>query len=133
MQLDGLQSFVDTEIAKKQEKERLKSDRQRRKETKRSVEEELAEDTKIEETVEEFLHFYFRRERQVLEKIYGSEWLSYVKHPEFPREEFTAEDSRRDSSSSSTISASRRHSIVTRMQEKSKGIASLMLPKSGGL
>ena len=47
-----LASFIENEIAKKQEKERMKSDRIRRKDgsKKRTLEEELDEDTKIEET-----------------------------------------------------------------------------------
>ena len=51
-QTDMLQSFVENEIAKKLEKERMKSDRMRRKDglKKRTLEEEMDEDTKIEET-----------------------------------------------------------------------------------
>ena len=47
-----LASFIEKEIAKKQEKERMKTDRIRRKDgsKKRTLEEELDEDTKIEET-----------------------------------------------------------------------------------
>jgi len=51
-QVDTLQTFIENEIAKKVEKERLKSDRMRRKDgsKKRTLEEEMDEDTKIEET-----------------------------------------------------------------------------------
>jgi hypothetical protein len=50
--VDTLQTFIENEIAKKVEKERLKSDRMRRKDgsKKRTLEEEMDEDTKIEET-----------------------------------------------------------------------------------
>ena len=49
---DVLQAFMDNEIAKKQEKERMKTDRIRRKDgsKKRSLEEEMEEDTKIEDS-----------------------------------------------------------------------------------
>jgi hypothetical protein len=50
--VDTLQTFIENEIAKKVEKERMKSDRMRRKDgsKKRTLEEEMDEDTKIEET-----------------------------------------------------------------------------------
>ena len=51
-QSDLLASFIDNEIAKKQEKERMKTDRIRRRDgaKKRTLEEEMDEDTKVEET-----------------------------------------------------------------------------------
>ncbi len=47
-----MQLFIDKEIAKKQEKERMRSDRMRRKEglKRKTLEEELDDDTKLEDT-----------------------------------------------------------------------------------
>jgi len=49
---DLLQLFIDKEIAKKQEKERMRSDRMRRKEglKRKTLEEELEDDTKLEDS-----------------------------------------------------------------------------------
>ena len=61
--LDNLQTFIDAEIAKKQEKERLKSDKERTRKmrSKKTIDEELEEDTKVEEPEEEYLQYYFNR------------------------------------------------------------------------
>ena len=84
--LDGLQSFVDTEISKKQAKESLKSDHTARKiRGKKPIDEVLEEDTKITETDEEYLMFYFQREKQLLHGLYGADWMSFIKHPDLPR------------------------------------------------
>ena len=61
--LDNLQTFIDAEIAKKQEKERLKSDKERTRKmrSKKTIDEELEEDTKVEEPEDEYLQYYFTR------------------------------------------------------------------------
>ena len=67
--LDNLQTFIDAEIGKKQEKERLKSDRERTRKmrSKKTIDEELDEDTKVVEPEEEYLSYYFQRERQIMQ------------------------------------------------------------------
>ena len=61
--LDNLQTFIDAEIGKKQEKERLKSDKERTRKmrSKKTIDEELEEDTKVEEPEDEYLQYYFTR------------------------------------------------------------------------
>jgi hypothetical protein len=123
--LNDLQVFIDSEIAKKQEKERLKNDREntRKLRIRMTVEEELAEDTKVHEADDEYLIFYFKREKQILEGLYGKEWINFVKHPEYPRCDYEIHDSRKSSTSTSTISTSRRMSILGQMAGKSRIIS----------
>ena len=73
MQVDNLQFFIDSEIAKKEEKDRIIHDRQvssvmAAKKTK-SWDDELRDDTKITESAGEFLSLYFLREKVVMEKV----------------------------------------------------------------
>ena len=123
--LDTLQSFVDAEIAKKQEKERLKSDQQktRKLRSKKTIDEELEEDTRVTEPTEEYLMFYFARERQVMQGMYGSDWHSFLKHPNLPREEFETVGSRRSSSNTGTLTTTRRQDILGTMKGKASSIS----------
>ena len=73
LQVDNLQFFIDSEIAKKEEKDRIIHDRQvssvmAAKKTK-SWDDELRDDTKITESAGEFLSLYFLREKVVMEKV----------------------------------------------------------------
>ena len=68
-----MQFFIDSEIAKKEEKDRIINDRQvssvmAAKKTK-SWDDELRDDTKITESAGEFLSLYFLREKVVMEKV----------------------------------------------------------------
>ena len=68
-----MQFFIDSEIAKKEEKDRIIHDRQvssvmAAKKTK-SWDDELRDDTKITESAGEFLSLYFLREKVVMEKV----------------------------------------------------------------
>ena len=130
--LEDLQAFIDAEIAKKQEKERLKNDREktRRLRFKKTIDEELEEDTKVVEPDEEYLIFYFQREKQVMSGLYGSDWRSYLKHPEWPREDYQVAGSRRSSSTTNTsaLSTTRKSSIVQAMKGKAGTIAPFLKP-----
>ena len=68
--------FIDGEIAKKEEKERLRGDRQATVSTKkkRTWEDDMADQTEVDETEEDFMRFYFVRERVIMERIFGTEW-----------------------------------------------------------
>ena len=80
---DDLQCYVDSEISKKVEKERFKHDRERSKKSrmKHAIDEEIESDTKIPDSDEDYLLYYFRRERTVLTNMMGTDWRSFVKHP----------------------------------------------------
>lgn len=135
LSLEDLQAFIDAEIAKKQEKERLKNDREktRRLRFKKTIDEELEEDTKVVEPDDEYLIFYFQRERQVLSSLYGSDWRSYLKHPEWPREDYEVQGSRRSSSTTtSALSTTRKASIVSSMTGRARNVAAFLKPGSGG-
>lgn len=103
LQVDNLQEFIDKEIAKKEAKERTKLDRaienvdnptqeqgQPSLPSKRTWEQEIKEDTKIPDTAEEILRYYFGREKIIMEKLFGMEWKKHAKHPDWPRERYTA-------------------------------------------
>ena len=130
--MDDLQAFIDAEIAKKQEKERLKNDREktRRMRFKKTIEEELEEDTKVVEPDDEYLIFYFQREKQVMQSLYGSDWRSHLKHPEWPREDYEVQGSRR-SSSTTTLSTTRKMDIVSSMSGRARTIAPFLAVKGG--
>lgn len=96
-------------------------------------EEELKEDTKIEDTEEEFLKFYFFRERQVMEKVFGNDWKKHLKHPDLPRDEYQITETEiKDESSTSSMSSSRKQSIISGLSAKTKGIALTLMVKGGG-
>lgn len=122
--MDDLQAFIDNEIAKKQEKERLKNDREktRRLRNKMTIDEELEEDTKVDEPEEEYLLFYFRREKQIMEALHGQNWRTFLRHQDLPRADYEIVESRR-SSATSSISTTRRMSIVSGMSGKARTIA----------
>ena len=84
---DDLQCYVDSEISKKVEKERFKHDRERSKKSrmKHAIDEEIESDTKIPDSDEDYLLYYFRRERTVLTNMMGPDWRSFVKHPSWVR------------------------------------------------
>ena len=130
--LDDLQAFIDTEIAKKQEKERLKNDREktRKLRSKKTIDEELEEDTKVTEAEEDYLIFYFQREKQVMEGIYGREWKRHLKHPNLPREDYEVHASRRSSSTTTALSSTRRASIIQTMEKKAGFVAPFLKPSS---
>ena len=103
MQVENLQEFIDKEIAKKEAKERSKVNRAIERvddenleegrpslPTKRTWEQEIKEDTKIPDTAEEILRYYFGREKIIMEKLFGADWKKHAKHPEWPRERYTA-------------------------------------------
>ena len=96
-----MQEFIDKEIAKKEAKERTKLDRAIENDatalehgpstsTKRTWEQEIKEDTKIPDTAEEILRYYFGREKMIMEKLFGVDWKKHAKHPDWPRERYTA-------------------------------------------
>lgn len=126
---DTLQSFVDTEISKKQAKESLKSASEKRsKLRKKGIDEELEEDTKVEEPEDEYLLFFFQREHRVMQSLYGFEWKDYLKHADLPREDYVVAASRKSSSAAGlsagqSISTSRRQDIVSLMSSKSAGVS----------
>ena len=122
---DSLQSCVDSEIGKKQEKERLKSDREktRKLRSKKSIDEELEEDTKVDEPDEEYLMFYFQRERHIMQGLYGHDWHSFLKHPNLPRENYETAGSRRSSSNTTgTLTSTRRSELLGTMKGKASSI-----------
>ena len=95
-QVDNLQEFIDKEISKKEAKERAKLERAIADadtgpsiSTKKSWEQEIKEDTKIPDTAEELLRFYFKREKVIMEKLFGVDWIKHVKHPDWPRAKYT--------------------------------------------
>ncbi len=45
-----------------------------------------------------YLKAYFRREKAVLEGVFGEPWKDHLKHPELPRKKYYVEEKRRDSS-----------------------------------
>ena len=97
-----MQEFIDKEIAKKEAKERTKLDRAIENvdatalehgpstSNKRTWEQEIKEDTKIPDTAEEILRYYFGREKVIMEKLFGVDWKKHAKHPDWPRERYTA-------------------------------------------
>ena len=96
---------------------------------KKTIDEELEEDTKVVEPDDEYLIFYFQRERQVLSNLYGSDWRSYLKHPEWPREDYEVQGSRRSSSTTtSALSTTRKQSIVSSMTGRARTIAPFLKP-----
>ena len=97
-----MQEFIDKEIAKKEAKEKTKLDRALENvehgiidhatdvTTKKTWEQEIKIDTKIHESAEELLRYYFNREKVIMEKLFGVDWKRHVKHPDWPRERYTA-------------------------------------------
>ena len=59
------------------EKERFKHDREKSKRSrmKTTIDDEIEEDTRVTDGDEEFLLFYFRRERQVLGNMFGHKYV----------------------------------------------------------
>ena len=94
---------------------------------KKTIEEELDEDTRVSDTEEEYMVFYFRRERQVMQGLYGNDWKNFVRHKNMPREEYQIEESRR-TSETSTISSQRRMNILDTMKGKSSVISPFLKP-----
>ena len=91
-----MQEFIDKEIAKKEAKERTRLERAivdvehgKSISTKKSWEQEIKEDTKIPDTAEELLRYYFGREQVIMEKLFGADWRRHVKQPDWPRERYT--------------------------------------------
>ena len=56
--------------------------------TKKSWEQEIKEHTKIEGSPDDFLRFYFTREEEVLQKIFGIDWKRHIRHTKWPREKY---------------------------------------------
>jgi len=100
--MDNLQEFIDKEIAKKEAKEKTKLDRALENvdvgmievgtsaPTKKSWEQDIKDGTKIHESAEELLRYYFNREKVIMEKLFGVDWKRHVKNPDWPRERYTA-------------------------------------------
>ena len=96
LQVDNLQEFIDLEIKKKAEKERIKLERALEKAeaaeaglpSKKNWEQEIKEDTKVQETPDELLRYYFARERAIMEKIFGTDWKRHLKNPDWPRDKY---------------------------------------------
>ena len=95
-QLDEILEFVDEEVSKKNERQRLHLPT-----TKQLREDEDPPKTSlgIEQWDEAtYMKFYFLRERAVMEQLYGDDWRKYLKHPDLPRKQYYVEERRRDSS-----------------------------------
>ena len=120
LQLDNLQLFIDSEIAKKEEKDRIIHDRQATSvagATKKAKgwEEELRDDTRITESADEFLSLYFLREKVVMEKIFGGEWKKHLRHPHLNRDHYqvVSVDHKDGSESSETETTTRQSEATT--------------------
>ena len=131
--MDNLQLFIDGEIAKKEEKERLRGDRQATVSTKkkRTWEDDMADQTEVDETEEDFMRFYFVRERVIMERIFGTEWRRHLKHPEWQhrRDQYQIPEVRPSAGSSSptsSMSDERRSSVIFGMRAKTKGFLNML-------
>ena len=133
MQVDNLQEFIDSEIKKKGEKERIKLQRaldatEEGITTKRTWEQEIKEDTKLQESPDDFLRYYFEREKGIMEKIYGTDWKRHLKTPTWPRDKYTVVDEVRGESVSSLDEdrKERRDRKIAAAQAKTKGVITFL-------
>ena len=123
-----MQLFIDAEIAKKAEKERLQKDRPTQAgKKKRTWEEDMADETEVDETEEDFLRFYFVRERVITERIFGGEWRRHLKNPQWQsrRDQYQIPEVRPSAGSSSptsSMSDERRSEVLMGMKAKTKGM-----------
>ena len=109
--MDNLQEFIDSEIAKKEVKERIKLERAIENvgstvSAKKSWEQEIKEDTKVSETAEEYLRYYFGREKVIMEKLFGSDWKRHLNQPQWPRGKYVPDIEIEDERSGSVSSLS---------------------------
>ena len=129
LQLDNLQLFIDAEIAKKAEKDRLSKGQEPTKsgKKKRTWEEDMQAETEVDETEEDFLRFYFVRERVITERIFGGEWRRHLKNPQWQsrRDQYQIPEVRPSAGSSSptsSMSDERRSEVLLGMKGKTKGM-----------
>ena len=137
LQVDNLQEFIDLEIKKKAEKERIKLERALEKAeaaeaglpSKKNWEQEIKEDTKVQETPDELLRYYFARERAIMEKIFGTDWKKHLKNPDWPRDKYVMAERTTVGSVSSISDEEEKKKTHQRMQTataKAKGIITFL-------
>lgn len=121
-----MQLYIDGEIAKKAEKERLQKDRPTETKggkKKRTWEEDMADETEVDDTEEDFLRFYFVRERVITERIFGGEWRRHLQNPQWQsrRDQYQIPEVRPSAGSSSptsSMSDERRSEVLLGMRAK---------------
>ena len=136
-----MQLYIDGEIAKKAEKERLQKDRPTTQsgKKKRTWEEDMADETEVDDTEEDFLRFYFVRERVITERIFGGEWRRHLQNPQWQsrRDQYQIPEVRPSagsSSATSSMSDERRSEVLLGMRGKTKaGLAFLQIAKRKGV
>ena len=87
----------------------------------------MADETQVDETEEDFLRFYFVRERVITERIFGGEWRRHLKNPQWQsrRDQYQIPEVRPSAGSSSptsSMSDDRRSSVLMGMKAKTKGM-----------
>ena len=87
----------------------------------------MADETEVDETEEDFLRFYFVRERVITERIFGGEWRRHLKNPQWQsrRDQYQIPEVRPSAGSSSptsSMSDERRSEVLLGMKAKTKGM-----------
>ena len=87
----------------------------------------MADETEVDETEEDFLRFYFVRERVITERIFGGEWRRHLKNPQWQsrRDQYQIPEVRPSAGSSSptsSMSDERRSEVLMGMKAKTKGM-----------
>ena len=129
--------YIDGEIAKKAEKERLQKDRPTTQsgKKKRTWEDDMQNETDVDDTEEDFLRFYFVRERVIMERIFGGEWRRHLKNPQWQsrRDQYQIPEVRPSAGSSSptsSMSDERRSELLLGLRTKARaGLAMLSIAK----
>ena len=87
----------------------------------------MQDETEVDETEEDFLRFYFVRERVITERIFGGEWRRHLKNPQWQsrRDQYQIPEVRPSAGSSSptsSMSDERRSEVLLGMKAKTKGM-----------
>ena len=83
----------------------------------------MAAETEVEDTEEDFLRFYFVRERVITERIFGGEWRRHLQNPQWQsrRDQYQIPEVRPSAGSSSptsSMSDERRSEVLLGMRAK---------------
>ena len=137
-----MQLYIDAEIGKKAEKERLMMKGEKEGgpdggvvsgggKKKKTWEQKMAVETEVDETEEDFLRFYFVRERVIMERIYGGEWRRHLRHYEWQsrRDQYQVPEVRPSAGSSSptsSMSDDRRSEVAMKMRSRTRGFLNFL-------